>query len=81
MTYGDDMEDLSEVWRKVDTPEEASTDDGYWVRGLKKDMKLMERRNLFKPKPESPPKKRRRPKKVPEEPKVKMPRVHLKKAS
>ncbi len=64
MTYGDAMEDLSEVWRKVNAPEKASTNDGYWTRGLKKDMELMERLNLSKPKPEPLPKKRERSKKV-----------------
>ncbi len=73
MAYGNAMEDLFEVWRKVDAPEEASTDDGHWTHGLKKDIELIKRLGLSKQKPESPPKKRRKPKRVPEEPKIKMP--------
>ncbi len=29
ITYGDAMEDMFEVWRKVNAPEEVSTNDRY----------------------------------------------------
>lgn len=31
MTYGDLMDDLTESWRKVDSPEDASSDDECWL--------------------------------------------------
>lgn len=79
MTYGDAIEDLSEVWRKVGAPKDARTDDGFWTRGLKKDMELMERLGLSEPAPKPPPKKRGRPKKNPEKETVKKPRGRPKK--
>ncbi len=42
-------------------------------------MELMKRLGMSKQKPEPLPKKRRKPKRVPEEPKIKMPRGRLKK--
>ena len=34
MSYGDILDDLSSSWRIVDSPEEATTDDGCWVHTL-----------------------------------------------
>lgn len=79
MTYGDAMEDLSEVWRKVGAPKDARTDDGFWTRGQRKDMELMERLGLSEPAPKPPPKKRGRPRKIPEGDAVKRPRGRPKK--
>ena len=65
---------------KVDASEEASIDGEYRTHGLKKNMELMERLNLSRLKSEPSPKKRGKPKKVPEETKVKMPYGRSKKA-
>lgn len=60
-TYGEMMEDLSEAWRKTDSPSEPATDDGCWVHTLKESFSLMEALGLSKPVPVPAPKKRGRP--------------------
>lgn len=65
MTYGDAMEDLSEVWRRTDAPGDPVSDDGFWTRTFDKDMELMEALGLSEPAPKPLPKKRGRPRKNP----------------
>jgi len=63
MSYGELMEDLNEVWRKIDAPEYPRTDDGGWVHTLKLEFDELERLGLSQPIPQPEKKKRGRPKK------------------
>lgn len=76
MTYGELMDDLSSAWRRTDAPEDAATDDGYWVHTLQIVFDELEALGLSKPVPKPEPKKRgRKPKpKDQTEPKPKRPR-------
>lgn len=60
MTYGELMDDLSSAWRRTDAPEEAATDDGYWVHTLRIVFDELEALGLSKPVPKPEPKKRGR---------------------
>lgn len=55
MTYSELMDDLSSVWRKVDAPSEASTDDGYWMHTLLMVYEELEVLGLSKPTPKPEP--------------------------
>lgn len=75
MTYGDLLDDLSSAWRRVDAPEDAKSDDTYWIHTLDCVFKELEALGLSKPVPKPEPKKRGRPRKVKTEPdKPKRPR-------
>ena len=60
MTYGELMDDLSSAWRRTDAPEEASTDDGYWVHTLQCVFEELEALGLSKSVPKPEPKRRGR---------------------
>lgn len=49
MSYGDLMDDLRQCWRKIDSPEEASNDDGYWVHPFDAGLKAMAALGISKP--------------------------------
>lgn len=74
MSYGQLLEDLSSAWRMVEGPEEASTDDKYWVHTLNYVFEELEALGLSKPTVKPAPKKRGRPRKDPAEIKPKRPR-------
>ena len=74
MSYGDLMDDLNSAWRKVDAPEEPSTDDNGWVHTNVGVFAELEALGLSKPVPKPEPKKRGRKKKEPVENKPKRPR-------
>ena len=65
MTYGDIMDDLTESWRKADSPEDASSGDGCWLNVSKGVYSELETLGLSKPVPKPAPKKRGRPRKNP----------------
>ncbi len=65
MSYGQLLEDLSSAWRMVEGPEEASTDDKYWVHTLNYVFEELEALGLSKPTVKPAPKKRGRPRKDP----------------
>ena len=71
ISYGDLLDDLSSAWRMVDSPEEPSTDDGFWVHTLGYVFNELEALGLSKPIPKPVPKKRGRPRKNPVEDKPK----------
>ncbi len=79
LSYGDLMEDLGSAWRRTDAPEEAASDDGYWVHTLNTVFEELEALGLSKPAPKLEPKKPGRPKKTPEDDKPKRPRGRPKK--
>jgi hypothetical protein len=54
------MEDLASAWRRTDAPEDAATDDGYWVHTLQLVFDELEALGLSKPVPKPEPKKRGR---------------------
>jgi hypothetical protein len=60
MSYGELMEDLASAWRRTDAPEDAATDDGYWVHTLQLVFDELEALGLSKPVPKPEPKKRGR---------------------
>lgn len=65
LTYGELMDDLNSAWRKVDGPEEAATNDSYWVHtnvGVFEELEIL---GLSKPVPKPEPKKRGRSRKNP----------------
>ena len=64
MSYGDLMDDLSSAWRRTDAPEQAATDDGYWVHTLNTVFEELEALGLSTPVPKPEPKKRGRKPKV-----------------
>lgn len=74
MTYGELMDDLSSAWRRADAPEDAATDDGYWVHTLQIVFDELEALGLSKPVPKPEPKKRGRKPKDQTEQKTKRPR-------
>jgi len=74
MTYADMMDDLSEVWRMVDAPGDAASDDNYWVHPMKYALEELEMLGLSKPVPKPEPKRRGRPPKNPQVVKPKRPR-------
>ena len=51
MSYGELMDDLASAWRRTDAPEEAATDDGYWVHTLQLVFDELEALGLSKPAP------------------------------
>lgn len=63
MTYGNLMDDLGQIWRKVDAPEEAEHDDIYWVHPFKEALESLEKLGLCKPQPQEEHKRPGRPKK------------------
>lgn len=60
MSYGELMEDLSSAWRRSDAPEDAKSNDGYWVHTLNVVFEELEALGLSAPAFESQPKKRGR---------------------
>ena len=74
MSYGDLMDDLNSAWRKVDAPDEPSTDDNGWVHTNVGVFEELEALGLSKPIPKPEPKKRGRKKKESVENKPKRPR-------
>ena len=64
-SYGDLLEDLSEVWRDVDAPDHAATNDGHWIHMLEYEFAELEALGLSEPIPKPAPKKRGRPRKNP----------------
>ena len=64
-SYGDLIEDLSEVWRDADAPEHAATNDGHWIHTLEYEFTELEALGLSEPIPKPAPKKRGRPRKNP----------------
>lgn len=64
-SYGDLLEDLSEVWRDADAPEHAATNDGHWIHTLEYEFAELEALGLSEPIPKPAPKKRGRPRKNP----------------
>ncbi len=64
-SYGDLLEDLSEVWRDVDAPDHAATNDGHWIHTLEYEFAELEALGLSEPIPKPAPKKRGRPRKNP----------------
>ena len=74
MSYGDLMDDLNSAWRKVDAPDEPSTDDNGWVHTNVGVFEELEALGLSKPIPKPEPKKRGRKKKESTEDKPKRPR-------
>lgn len=64
-SYGDLLEDLSEVWRDADAPEHAATNDGHWIHTLEYEFSELEALGLSEPMPKPVPKKRGRPRKNP----------------
>ncbi len=81
LSYGDLMEDLGTAWRRTDAPEEAATDDGYWVHTLNTVFEELEALGLSKPVPKPEKKKPGRPRKNPETDKPKRPRGRSRKSS
>ena len=65
MSYDNLMDDLSQAWRLVDSPDVPETGDGYWVHTMKPEFEEMEVLGLSKPIPQPVPKKRGRPRKNP----------------
>ena len=63
MTYGELLEDLNSVWRKIDAPQDKlpQQDDAFWVHALPKDLELLVRLNLCTPAEKLAPKKSGRP--------------------
>ena len=61
MTYGDLMDDLAETWRKVDSSEDAASDDRCWLNVSEGVFSELEVLNLSKPIPKPLPKKPGRP--------------------
>ena len=64
-SYGDLLDDLSEVWRDADAPEHAATNDGHWIHTLEYEFTELEALGLSEPIPKPAPKKRGRPRKNP----------------
>ena len=60
ISYGELMDDLASAWRRTDAPDEAATDDGYWVHTLQLVFDELEALGLSKPVPKPAPKKRGR---------------------
>ena len=62
-TWGELLEDLSEVWRDTDAPENPKTNDGHWHHATAYEFEEMEALGLSEPEPEPKPepKKRGRP--------------------
>ena len=77
-TYGELMDNLSSAWRKVDAPEGAKSDDGFWVHAFSYVLEELEALGLSEPAPKPEPRKRGRPRKNPAEPdKPKRPRKNI----
>ena len=74
MSYGDLMDDLNSAWRKLDAPEEPTTDDNGWVHTNVGVFEELEALGLSRPVPKPEPKKRGRKKKETAENKPKRPR-------
>lgn len=67
MSFGELMRQLSQVWRRVDAPQEVRTDDvQWWVHALKGALEDMEALGLCIPVEKPKPKKRGRPRTKPE---------------
>lgn len=81
MSYGDLMEDLSSAWRKVNAPENPSSEDDGWVHTLPSVLTELEALGLSTPVPKLAPKKRGRPRKNPIDEKPKRPRGRPRKNS
>ncbi len=65
-SYGDLMDDLSEMWRRVDAPDKLpDTGDIYWVHPIQYVYQELEALGLSKPIPAPEPRKRGRPRKNP----------------
>lgn len=64
-SYGDLLDDLSEVWRDADAPEHAATNDGHWIHTLEYEFAELDALGLSEPIPKPVPKKRGRPRKNP----------------
>ncbi|MDD6450928.1 MAG: transposase [Lachnospiraceae bacterium] len=64
-SYGDLLEDLSEVWREADAPDHAATNDGHWIHTMEYEFSELEALGLSEPIPKPVPKKRGRPRKNP----------------
>lgn len=64
-SYGDLLEDLSEVWRDVNAPDHAATNDGHWVHTMEYEFAELEALGLSEPVPKPEPKKRGQPRKNP----------------
>ena len=61
MTYQELMEDLTDAWRTADAPEEAHSDDGYWVHVSEGIFPELEAMGLSIPISKPAPKKKGRP--------------------
>ena len=66
MSFGELMRQLSQIWRQVDAPSEARSDDNYWVYPFKGALQEMEALGLSIPVEKPEPKKRGRPRTRPE---------------
>lgn len=64
-SYGDLLDDLSEVWRDADAPEHAATNDGHWIHTLEYEFAELDALGLSESIPKPVPKKRGRPRKNP----------------
>ena len=64
-SYGDLLDDLSEVWRDADAPEHAATNDSHWIHTLEYEFAELDALGLSEPIPKPIPKKRGRPRKNP----------------
>lgn len=80
MSFGDLLRELSQIWRKIDAPEEARSDDEYWVYPFKGALQDMEALGLSIPVPKPEPRKRGRPRTKPEFVGPKRPRGRPRKA-
>lgn len=61
MSFGELMRQLSQIWRQVNAPQEARSDDGYWVYPFKGALQDMEALGLSIPVEKPKPRKRGRP--------------------
>ncbi len=52
-SYGDLLEDLSEVWRDVNAPDHAATNDGHWVHTMEYEFAELEALGLSEPVPKN----------------------------
>lgn len=75
MTYGDLMDDFTETWRKVDSSEDAASDDGCWLNvseGVFSELEILNLSKLIpKPLPKKPGRSRTKPIPNPNAPKKK----------
>ena len=74
MTYGHLLDELKSAWRKIDAPEQATSDDGFWMNMTSLTITTLETLGLSKAKTKPEARKRGRPRKNPvEEPQPKRP--------